>query len=96
MVGWSKCWKVCGPTEKSRSEGGERYGFCTIWNGGCEHVLVWFSALVFGIWGLFRKGKMLQDEISSFAQPCVVLRGYVHLNDVRGELRRGRFSYSDS
>lgn len=49
--------------------------FCTICNGGCEHVIALVSALVFGIWDLFRKGKILQNDGFSFAQPCVVLKG---------------------
>ena len=77
MVGLSKCWKVCGRTEKSRSDGEEKrvsvfVRFATVdVNMYCFGFQRW--CLGYGI--LFRYGKMLQNDILSFAQPCVVLKG---------------------
>ena len=76
-MGSSKYWKVCGPTEKSRSESGKRrvclVRFATV---DVNMYCFGFSAGVWDMGFCFDKGR-LQDGISSFAHSCVVLRGCV-------------------
>lgn len=62
-----KFWKVCGPTEKSRSEGaGKRVGFVRFATVDVNMYCFGFSVGVWDIGICFEKGR-LQNDVLSFA-----------------------------
>jgi len=86
MADLLKCWKVCEPIEKLRSEERETHSRLYDLGWWMRTCITSVSALVFGIWDLFHKREVTADEMRSFARSCVVLQREIRsLNDVRGE-----------